>query len=108
MTKFHGFRESDFKQVKDFAAALQLELQAQEMGVSGRSWGEAVLTAGALSFQNSGKVAFELDCADISGVTQQARPAPRAPGLRARRARARCARLDALRVGFAEQDGHHG
>lgn len=72
--KFHGFRDSDLATLREFASThYGVEVTTREMAVSGRTWGEAEVVGSTLSFQTGGKTAFEVDCADITGVTQQSK-----------------------------------
>ena len=70
MTKFHGFREADLSQLKDFSSGFGVEIATREMATAGRSWGEAVLQGPLLAFQSGGKTCFEIDTSEASDVKQ--------------------------------------
>ncbi len=80
--KFHGFREADVAALKEHAAGCfpGVPVSSGEVAVSGKNWGEAAVRGNQLVFSVANKPAFNVDCADISAVSQQAR---RARGVRA-------------------------
>jgi structure-specific recognition protein 1 len=73
VVKFHGFRESDVTPLREHFASFfpALAVGTSEVAVSGKNWGEAAVRGNQLVFSVANKPAFNVDCADISAVSQQ-------------------------------------
>ncbi|XP_002159252.2 FACT complex subunit SSRP1 isoform X1 [Hydra vulgaris] len=68
--KYHGFKEVDYEKVKEFYAKnFVMELEDQDLSVSGWNWGEAKFKGSVMSFEVENKAAFEIPLQDVSQAT---------------------------------------
>ncbi|KAL5477341.1 hypothetical protein EMCRGX_G024130 [Ephydatia muelleri] len=67
VTKFDGFKESDFQSLKDFfSSQFKKDLREVELCVKGWNWGDAKFEGALLSFMVDSKPAFEIPLEEVS------------------------------------------
>lgn len=67
VTKFDGFKESDYQSLKDFfSSQFKKDLKEVELCVKGWNWGEVKFEGSLLSFMVDSKPAFEIPLEEVS------------------------------------------
>eukprot|EP00898_Chlorokybus_atmophyticus_P005311 jgi/Chlat1/5781/Chrsp387S00877 len=70
--KFDGFREADLTTLTEHAKEhFGMELEEQQLALTGRNWGDCDIRGSMLNFKVGGKQAFDLPLADVSQAMLQ-------------------------------------